>query len=65
MLDHYYDKLLQIPAGFKPEIVQNNYLVSEAGIRVAPLLDICVEYGKSGQVPLETLQRLARECESS
>ncbi len=29
MMDHYYDKLLQI-AVFKPEVVNNTYLVQEA-----------------------------------
>jgi hypothetical protein len=29
MMDHYYDKLLQI-AVFKPDVVKNKYLVHEA-----------------------------------
>ena len=29
MMDHYYDKLLQI-AVFKPQVVNNTYLVEEA-----------------------------------
>eukprot|EP00088_Acartia_fossae_P027574 TRINITY_DN28319_c0_g1_i1.p1 TRINITY_DN28319_c0_g1~~TRINITY_DN28319_c0_g1_i1.p1 ORF type:complete len:149 (+),score=25.48 TRINITY_DN28319_c0_g1_i1:3-449(+) len=50
MMDHYYDKLLQI-AVFQPQVVHNQYLVQEAAKRVDPLLKICVEYGKTGSVP--------------
>jgi len=54
MMDHYYDKLLQI-AVFKPEVVNNTYLVQEASKRVQPLLDVCVQYGKTGVVPEELI----------
>ena len=50
MLDHYYDKLLQI-AHFDPKVVQNEYLQNEASRRVQPLVDVCLEYGKNGEVP--------------
>jgi len=33
MMDHYYDKLLHI-ANYDPEIVKNEYLVTEAKNRV-------------------------------
>ena len=55
MMDHYYDKLLQI-AHFDAARVQNTYLQEEAKSRVQPLLDICVEYGRSGKVPEEMIK---------
>ena len=55
MMDHYYDKLLQI-ANFREEVVQNNYLSQEAKQRVQPLVDICLIYGKTGQVPEEKIK---------
>lgn len=54
MMDHYYDKLLQI-AVFQPDVVNNKYLVHEASQRVQPLLDICVEFGKTGVVPVDLI----------
>lgn len=55
MMDHYYDKLMHI-ANFDPELVQNDYLVAEAKKRVQPLVDICLEYGKTGLVPEEKIK---------
>lgn len=55
MIDHYYDKLLQI-AHFKPDVAQNDYLVGEAQKRVQPLVDICLEYGKTGVVPEDMIK---------
>ena len=55
MMDHYYDKLLHI-ANYDPEIVKNEYLVTEAKNRVQPLVDICLEYGKTGVVPEDTIK---------
>jgi len=55
MMDHYYDKLLQI-AVFQPSVVQNTYLVEEASKRVTPLLDICVKYGQTGIVPEDLIK---------
>mmetsp|Transcript_26499 Transcript_26499/g.32194 ORF Transcript_26499/g.32194 Transcript_26499/m.32194 type:complete len:272 (+) Transcript_26499:199-1014(+) len=60
MFDHYYDKLLQIPAAFTTDVVQNEYLMTAAKTRVKPLLDLCVEYGITSKVPLEKLKQL--EC---
>jgi len=51
MLDHYYDKLLQVsrpPAS----IVQNAYLEEEMAKRSAPLVEICLKYGETGALPL-------------
>ena len=50
MMDHYYDKLLQI-AFFDEEVVQNKYLLQEAKSRVAPLVHIALEYGRTGVPP--------------
>ena len=47
MMDHYFDKLLQI-ALFDKQTVANDYLCSEADRRVDPLLQICLEFGKHG-----------------
>jgi hypothetical protein len=54
MMDHYYDKLLQI-AVFEPAVVQNSYLVTEATKRVEPLVRICLEFGKSGEAPIDLI----------
>jgi len=58
MMDHYYDKLFQI-ANFEADVVRNSYLVGEANIRVKPLVDICLEYGKTGKVPVELIESYA------
>ena len=55
MLDHYYDKLLQI-AHFNPGVIQNTYLLQEASKRVQPLVDIALEYGRTGVVPEERIK---------
>jgi len=60
MMDHYYDKLLQI-AHFDPAVVSNSYLQEEATKRVRPLVEICLEFGKTGEVPVEMLQRFEKE----
>ena len=60
MLDHYYDKLLQIsrpPA----HLVRNAYLEAAAEERAAPLVEVCLEYGRTGAVPLERIRLLADE----
>ena len=58
MIDHYYDKLLQI-ARPPPALVRNAYLESVALERAAPLLDVCLAYGRSGEVPLEHMRAMA------
>lgn len=50
MMDHYFDKLLQI-AAFDPTVVQNSYLIEEQKQRVEPLVKICLAWGKTGIVP--------------
>lgn len=59
MMDHFYDKLLQIPAGFKENVVKNQYLLNEARKRVKPLLEICLAYGKHEKVPLTQIEHIA------
>jgi len=52
MLDHYYDKLLQVsrpPAA----AVQNKYFEEEMAKRAAPLVQVCLHFGRTGQLPLE------------
>lgn len=51
MLDHYYDKLLRVacpPAHF----VRNGYLEQEMTDRAAPLVQVCLDYGLTGVLPL-------------
>jgi hypothetical protein len=50
MMDHYFDKLLQI-AAFDPSVVKNSYLIAEQKERVEPLVKICLAWGKTGKVP--------------
>jgi len=57
MMDHYYDKLLQI-AVFQPEVVRCPSLEEEAGRRVQPLLDICLQAGRTGEAPVLLIQQL-------
>lgn len=61
MMDHFYDKLLQIPAGFRSEVVQNEYLSESARQRVQPMLQVCLEFGKNGEVPIKTLESLVKQ----
>lgn len=58
MLDHYYDKLIHITRP-NPAVVQNRYLVEEAEKRVSPLVEICLEYGRTGVPPLEAIEAKA------
>eukprot|EP00438_Fugacium_kawagutii_P020053 Skav201033 [mRNA] locus=scaffold3386:156139:156915:+ [translate_table: standard] len=51
MLDHYYDKLLRVacpPAHF----VKNGYLEREMADRAQPLVQVCLQYGLTGVLPL-------------
>jgi len=60
MMDHYYDKLLQI-AHFDPAVVCNSFLQEEASDRVRPLVEICLEFGRTGEVPVQMLERFEKE----
>ena len=58
MLDHYYDKLLQV-ARPPPERVRNSYLERMAIAGAEPLIAICTSYGKTGEVPIKEIEDLA------
>jgi len=55
MMDHYYDKLLQI-AVFPTDVVQCSYLTDEAQRRVKPLVEICLEASKRGEAPIDLIK---------
>jgi hypothetical protein len=59
MLDHYYDKLLQV-ARPPPALVRNRYL-EEAALRgAAPLLRVCLAYGETGEAPVGLIEEMAQ-----
>jgi hypothetical protein len=60
MMDHYYDKLLQI-AVFRPEVVRCPALEAEAARRVRPLVEVCLEAGRTGQAPVQMIRALQKE----
>ena len=63
MMDHYYDKLLQI-AVFDKDTVQNEWLCQEADRRVDPLIQVCLKYGKTGKAPVSMIKKFAKELEN-
>ena len=72
MMDHYYDKLLQVNniqgesrevkpitlqiAVFPTDVVQCPYLTDEAQRRVKPLVEICLEASKRGEAPTDLIK---------
>lgn len=64
MLDHYYDKLIQISRP-SPNLVQNKYLEDEAEKRVEPLVTILLKYGKSGEVPISDIEAITEKLSLS
>lgn len=52
MLDHYYDKLLQV-ARPPVYVVQNKYLEEEMAKGAAPLVHVCLEFGRTGKLPYD------------
>ena len=72
MMDHYYDKLLQVNniviiklyiaiffcqiAVFPTDVVQCPYLSEEAQRRVKPLVEICLEASKRGEAPVDLIE---------
>jgi len=58
MMDHYYDKLLRVsrPAY---STVRNKYLEAEMDLRAAPLVKMCLEFGRTGQVPEDQIREMA------
>lgn len=60
MMDHYYDKLLQI-AAFPPAVVHNDHLVQTARKRVEPLVQICLEFGRTGKAPIDLINSFKKD----
>lgn len=60
MMDHFYDKLLSV-ARPPPSDVQNTYLEREALKRVAPLLNVCLVFGRTGNVPVDTIEDICKK----
>ena len=58
MISHFYDKLLHVA---RPPNVGNAYLQAQAEIGIAPLVHVCLEYGRTGQVDVAYMEGLARE----
>mmetsp|Transcript_18309 Transcript_18309/g.27117 ORF Transcript_18309/g.27117 Transcript_18309/m.27117 type:complete len:269 (+) Transcript_18309:107-913(+) len=57
MISHYYDKLLHIAKPPK-DIVRNKYLESQAESMSRDLVEICLRYGRTGQVDEEYIMQL-------
>ena len=55
MIDHYFDKLLQVAKPPKA-IVRNAYLEEAAVAGAQPLLDVVLAYGATGKVPVEKIE---------
>ena len=51
MIDHYYDKLIQIASPPIELISFSEYLVDQFEIRKRPIIDICLYYGRFGSFP--------------
>lgn len=62
MMDHYFDKLLQI-AVFDKKTVANEFLCEEAERRVDPLVKVCLKFGKTGEAPVSMIKRFAKKIE--
>ena len=60
MMDHYFDKLLQI-AVFDKKTVANKFLCAEADRRVDPLVKVCRKFGKTGKPPISMIKKFAKE----
>ena len=61
MVDHYYDKLLQVS---RPpmELVRNQHLEEAARERSAPLLSVCLAFSRDGEKGvLRTIEALSAE----
>ena len=63
MIDHYYDKLLQV-ARPPPDLVRNSYLEGEARTRAAPLLSMCLAFSERRQGAVEAIEALKAQVES-
>ena len=57
MIDHYFDKLLQV-ARPPPALVRNAYLEEAAARGAAPLLAVVLAYGRTGEVPVAEIEAI-------
>ena len=57
MIDHFYDKLLHISKP-NPKYVKNKYLEKEQIKRVKPLIEICIQYGLTNEIPIDYINSL-------
>mmetsp|Transcript_9280 Transcript_9280/g.20062 ORF Transcript_9280/g.20062 Transcript_9280/m.20062 type:complete len:277 (-) Transcript_9280:229-1059(-) len=60
MISHYYDKLLHV-ARPPPAIVQNEYLINAAKDSAKELVEVCLRYGRTGQVDVGYIKEIAEE----
>lgn len=60
MISHYYDKLLHLACPPK-EIVRNAYLEDQARESSKELVEMCIRFGKTGEVDEDYVRELARE----
>jgi uncharacterized protein len=60
MISHYYDKLLHLACPPK-EIVRNPYLEDQARESSKELVEMCIRFGKTGEVDEDYVREVARE----
>lgn len=60
MISHYYDKLLHV-ARPPPEIVRNCYLEEAARQSARELVDVCLRFGRTGDVDTAAIEQLAEK----
>lgn len=58
MMDHYFDKLLRV-ASPDSRFIQNAYLEAEMQRMAAPLVQVCLEFGRTGCVPVDLIRGMA------
>lgn len=60
MMDHFFDKLLRVA---RPDYssVRNAYLEAEMDCRAAPLVNLCLEFGRTGAVPEDLIREMATQ----
>jgi HD superfamily phosphodiesterase len=50
MMDHFFDKMIQVAHPPQPHIEHSEYLSNEFKKRVDPLIDVCVYFGVHGKI---------------
>eukprot|EP00039_Didymoeca_costata_P006051 m.87128 g.87128 ORF g.87128 m.87128 type:complete len:262 (-) comp13090_c0_seq2:1520-2305(-) len=63
MISHYYDKLLHVACP-PTDIVRNRYLEEKLKASATELLEVCLRFGRTGQVDIDYILQLERECNS-